>query len=136
MHIRAHRNVFTDTSTISSVTVNDDFVCYFLEDTDRKLEDGGTKVYGRTAIPRGFYEIKMDYSPKYKRNMPHVLDVPGFEGIRIHPGNKADDTEGCLIPGSSYRKDWVSESKVAYENLLSMMLNAWTAGEKVTLEIS
>ena len=138
MHIHAHRNVFTDESTISMVTVNDDFVCNLLEDTDRRLEDGNQKVYGRTAIPRGFYEIKMDYSPKYKRNMPHVLDVPQYEGIRIHPGNKADDTEGCLIPGyyDDTRKDWVSNSKVAYEKLLSMMLNAWTAGEKVTLEIS
>ena len=136
MHIHAHRNVFTDESTISTVTVNDDFVCYFLEDKDRRLEDGGEKFYGRTAIPRGFYEIKMTPSKKYKRNMPHVLDVPGFDGIRIHSGNKADDTEGCLIPGMSYRENWVSESKVAYEKLLSMMLNAWTAGEKVTIEIS
>ena len=78
----------------------------------------------------------MDYSPKYKRNMPHVLDVPQYEGIRIHPGNKADDTEGCLIPGTEYKTDWVGQSKVAYEKLLSMMLNAWTAGEKVTIEIS
>ena len=136
MHIHAHRNVFTENSTISNVTVNGDFICFFLEDKDRKLEDGGTKVYGRTAIPRGFYEIKMDYSPKYKKNMPHVLDVPQFEGIRIHPGNQADDTEGCLIPGLDYKTDWVSESKIAYEKLLSMMLNAWTAGEKVTLEIT
>ena len=136
MHIKSHRNVFTQNSTISNVTVNDDFVCYFLEDEDKKLEDGGEKVFGRTAIPRGFYEIKMDYSPKYKKNMPHVLDVPQFEGIRIHPGNKPDDTEGCLIPGLSYKDDWVRDSKDAYEKLLSMMLNAWEAGEKVTLEIT
>ena len=136
MHIKAHRCSFTEESTISNVTVNDLFVCFFLEDKDRKLEDGGTKIYGRTAIPRGFYEVKMDYSPKYKKNMPHVLDVPQYEGIRIHPGNKADDTEGCLIPGLAYKKDWVSESRVAYEKLLSMMLNAWTAGEKVTLEMT
>ncbi len=136
MHIKAHRNVFTENTTISNVTVNGDFLCFFLEDKDRKLEDGGTKVFGKTAIPRGFYEIVMDYSPKYKKNMPHILDVPQFEGIRIHPGNKEDDTEGCLIPGMDYKTDWVSESKVAYEKLLSLMLSAWTAGEKVTIEIS
>jgi len=136
MHIKAHRNVFTENTTISNVTVNGDFLCFILEDKDRKLEDGGTKVYGKTAIPRGFYEIVMDYSPKYKKNMPHILDVPQFEGIRIHPGNKEDDTEGCLIPGMDYKTDWVSESKVAYEKLLSLMLSAWTAGEKVTIEIS
>lgn len=136
MHIKSHRNVFTEFSTISNVTVNDHFICYFLEDEDRKLEDGGEKIFGRSAIPRGFYEIKMDYSPKYKKNMPHVLDVPQFEGIRIHPGNKPDDTEGCLIPGLSYKDDWVRDSQKAYEKLLSMMLNAWEAGEKVTLEIT
>lgn len=136
MHIKAHRNVFTEKTTISNVTVNGDFLCFFLEDKDRHLEDGGIKVHGETAIPRGFYEIVMDYSPKYKKNMPHILDVPQFEGIRIHPGNKADDTEGCLIPGMDYETDWVSESRVAYEKLLSLMLNAWTAGEKVTIEIS
>jgi len=136
MHIKAHRNVFTENTTISNVTVNGDFLCFILEDKDRKLEEGGTKVYGKTAIPRGFYEIVMDYSPKYKKNMPHILDVPQFEGIRIHPGNKEDDTEGCLIPGMDYKTDLVSESKVAYEKLLSLMLSAWTAGEKVTIEIS
>lgn len=136
MHIKAHRNYFTDNTTISNVTVDDHFVCFFLEDKDRKLEDGGTKVYGKTAIPRGFYDIKMDYSPKYKKNMPHILDVPQYEGVRIHPGNEEKDTEGCLLPGMSYKKDWVSESNKAYELLLSMMINAWQAGENVTLEIS
>jgi hypothetical protein len=136
MHIKAHRNVFTDHTTISDVTVNDDFVCFFLEDKDRKLEDGGEKVYGKTAIPRGFYNIVMDFSPKYQKNMPHILDVPGFEGVRIHPGNKEADTEGCLLPGMIQKDDFVEKSVIAYEKILSMMISAWEAGEKVTLEIT
>lgn len=77
------------------------------------------KVPGRTAIPAGTYEVRDTYSPRFKRNMLEVVGVPGFLGIRIHSGNTADDTEGCLIPGLR-----ATPTGVAYSALAVKQLNA------------
>ena len=82
--------MFSEKSTIGKLVVDDTFFCYTLEDKDRYLEtnpDG--KVYGETAIPRGKYQVVIDYSQRFKRELPRLLHVPGFEGVRIHPGNYA-----------------------------------------------
>lgn len=77
--------------------------CYTLEDTVRDINKNGifdgeeTKIYGETAIPFGFYHGQVTYSPKFKRDMPLIKDVPEFTGIRIHGGNDEDDTYGCLL---------------------------------------
>jgi hypothetical protein len=84
-----------------------------------------------TAIPAGTYKVKITYSPRFKKKVPEVLDVPGFEGIRIHPGNKAEDTEGCILVGQSKSKDWVGQSKMAYESLYRKI----DGQREVTLEI-
>ena len=75
------------------------------------------KVPGKTAIPAGRYEIRDTYSPRFKRNMLEVVGVTGFQGIRIHSGNTADDTEGCLIPGLRATPTGVAYSKQAVERL-------------------
>ena len=79
--------------------IEDQFICNIIEDKFRGNDLSKNKVKGQTCIPEGNYEIKMTYSPKYKREMPQLMNVPFFEGIRIHSGNSAKDSEGCLIPG-------------------------------------
>lgn len=93
-----------------------------VEDPVRVLTNCGKttcdgKVPGATAIPAGTYEIRDTYSPRFKRMMLELIDVPGFQGIRIHSGNTSDDTEGCLIPGLVQTPTGVSYSRPAVEQL-------------------
>jgi hypothetical protein len=136
MNLTLIRDTLTETSTIGSLFIENEFECFVLEDEDRKLEAGGTKVYGKTAIPRGRYEITFDWSPKYGRDMPHLLNVPGFEGIRIHTGNRAEDSEGCLLPGTEKVENYVRNSKVAFDALLKKMTAAWSKDEEVWITIT
>lgn len=93
-----------------------------VEDPVRVLTDCGKttcngKIPGATAIPAGTYEIRDTYSPRFGRMMLEVVGVPGFQGIRIHSGNTADDTEGCLIPGLKQTATGVAYSRPAVEQL-------------------
>lgn len=120
--------------------INDGFQCYTIEDADRRLETAGcsAKVYGKTAIPRGKYNVTISMSKRFKRFLIEVLDVPCFEGIRIHSGNSSKDSEGCIIVGATNTKDdddWVGNSKVAYEALHKKVKSALSVGESVILEI-
>ena len=106
------RKYFTDRSTIGRLCVDGKFECWILEDPVRK-----EKIPKVTAIPEGTYEVVVTYSPKFKCEMPLLKDVPNFKGIRIHPGNDAENTEGCLLPGQSRGKNFVGLSRAAYQNL-------------------
>lgn len=104
MKITVKREFFTDTETIGSLFINDKFFCYTLEDKDRKLnqlqlesEIKAEKKFGLTAIPSGTYRVILTLSNRFKRVMPEVLKVKGFEGIRIHGGNTHENTEGCIL---------------------------------------
>jgi Family of unknown function (DUF5675) len=105
---------------------------YVLEDVER---EGELKVPGKTAIPRGTYKIVIDYSNRFKRRLPRLLDVPGFTGIRIHPGNVSGDTDGCLLPGMERYENSVGHSVVAFSNLFGQMLMAEARAEPITIEI-
>lgn len=74
------------------------FVCYTLEDVVRP---DGVKVYGKTAIQAGTYKIIVNMSNRFKKMLPLLLDVPMFSGIRIHGGNTADDSLGCILVGTT-----------------------------------
>jgi len=78
------------------------FRWYTLEDVDRKLEEGGVKVDGKTAIPRGRYKLTLGWSPKRRGLVPHLLNVPQFIAIQIHVANEPDDVEGCVGVGKGY----------------------------------
>lgn len=91
---------------------------------DGKIEGDETKVYGKTAIPFGDYKLVIDYSARFKMSMPHILNVPGFTGVRIHPGNTPEDTEGCLLPGFNTKKGMVTQSIVCYTKLIELMNNS------------
>ena len=131
MKIEVIRDTFTKTSTIGSLFIDGVFECYTLEDPQRIK-----KIYGETAIPVGEYEVVLNSSTKYKRIMPQILDVPGFGGIRIHSGNKADDTEGCILVGQKKSEDWISDSGKAYRVLFSKIELAFEAKEQITITIT
>ena len=104
----------TPTSTTGRLYLGNNFFCYTLEDTVREYPN---KVAGKTAIWEGVYSMVIDYSTRFKRMMPHVLDVPLFEGIRIHSGNTAEDTEGCILVGLQRANDRILQSRIAFDAL-------------------
>ena len=132
-----------DGYTISRLYVNGElFGCNTLEDTDRGLskdmqieEIKKNKVYGQTAIPRGSYECVYTYSNRFKKMLPLLLNVKGFEGIRIHSGNSIKDTEGCILVGLNLKKGMVLNSREWTNKLVSKMKEAWDKNEKVTIVI-
>jgi hypothetical protein len=110
MKLTLKRIKFSPKSTVGELYIDDKMFCYTLEDVVRD----GPKVSGKTAIPYGKYKVIIDYSNRFKKDMPHLLNVPGFEGIRIHSGNTSEHTEGCLLLGKGIiNDDFISESKAA-----------------------
>ena len=129
--------------TIGRLYINGHLFSDVLEDTDRGLQKDMTleeikklKIKGRTAIPTGTYTIIITYSPKYKKQMPLLLSVPGFEGIRIHSGNTHKDTEGCLLVGENKEVGKVLNSRYTYNRLFTKLKEAFDRGETITIEIS
>lgn len=109
MKLHLIRKEFTPQSTIGELWIDGGFFCFVLEDKDRGLVQWenivsikAKKLFGITAIPYGKYRVKLSVSPRFKRTLPEILDVKGFTGVRIHRGNTAEDSHGCLIVG--YRK--------------------------------
>lgn len=128
MELTLQRFQRTDNSTISKLFIENDFECYCIEDTDRgltqdmtPLEISALKIHGKTAIPYGRYQIGITFSNRFKKPLPLIMNVTGFEGIRIHPGNTAADTEGCLLPGITYDTDRVNSSREAFYELFEKL---------------
>ncbi len=119
------------TCTIGKLLIDGVFECYTLEDVVRPI---GEKVFGETAIPYGEYDVIITYSPHFQRDLPLLLSVPNFEGVRIHPGNTAADTEGCLLVGLERTGTTVTQSRLAFDALFPKIRNAIDTGEKVTIE--
>lgn len=132
MELKLVREIFTDNSTIGKLYNGDVFLCYTLEDMTR---EEGIKIPGRTSIPYGCYEVAITFSPKYNRKMPILLDVPNFEGIRIHSGNDDGDTEGCILVGLSKGKDMIFESQLAYVKVKELIGAKIAYDEKVFITI-
>ena len=132
MKVLVERDVFNRNWTQGKLYVDGAFVCYTLEDVDRFLETGTElKVKGSTAIPRGEYTLVIDKSVRFGKDMPHILDVPYFTGIRIHSGNTAADTEGCLLVGMERSETGIiTNSRMAFATLMKLLTNT-----KETIEI-
>ena len=129
-------------ATISALTEDGLTVCFICEDVVREefVEGKWTwkpyfKIQGKTAIPSGRYKIVMDFSNRFQQIMPHLLDVPDFEGIRMHPGNSPKDTEGCLLPGTEIGDGCVKNSRKAYEDLFTKFTDAHNAEEEIYITI-
>lgn len=98
MQIDLERYNFQQNRTFGKLYLNGEFLCDTLEDRYRNLEIE-EKVSGTTAIPFGKYRVKLTYSPHFKRILPQLMNVPYFEGVRIHSGNTEKDTSGCILVG-------------------------------------
>lgn len=116
------------TYTIGKLYIDGCYYCDVLEDTDRGLDNDmeeseilKKKVKGQTAIPTGTYPVKITYSPKYKKNMPLIENVKGYQGIRIHSGNTHKDTEGCVLVGKNKEVGKVLESRKTYNALYKIL---------------
>lgn len=116
------------TYCIGKLYIDGVYFCDTIEDTDRGLKDEmdekeilQKKVKGETAIPTGIYKVFITWSPKYKKPMPIIEGVKGYSGIRIHSGNTAKDTEGCLIVGKNKEVGKVLESRKMYNALFKRL---------------
>lgn len=111
------REVFSPSYTSGSLYLDGVFQCFTLEDAVRE----GAKVAGATAIPAGRYRLEITYSPRFKQDMPILWDVPGFTGVRIHTGNTAKDTEGCILVGEGRGEGCLTGSRRAYNAILGRL---------------
>ena len=133
MRITCRRFEYGNSYTASRLYVDGVYECFVLED---KVREKGVKVDGQTAIPAGIYRLTIDYSPRFNKQLIHILNVPGFEGVRIHSGNTVDDTEGCLLVGKSWSENkTLYSSREAYLNLALKIAFALERQEKVLIEI-
>lgn len=124
MKLELKRRWLTEASTVGELYVDGERECFVLEDRYRPPPEA--KVYGATAIPCGRYEVRITHSPRFGRDLPLLIGVPGFEGVRIHPGNSAADTEGCLLPGRIRHGESVKESRLAFVELFAKLQGAAT----------
>lgn len=128
MELILKRQIKTKDFTLGELFINGQHFCYTVEDMVRMP---GEKVFGKTAIPTGEYKVIVNMSNRFKKDMPILLNVPGFEGIRIHSGNTAADTEGCIIVGASRTINGVASSRIAFENLMEKI----SGQENLTIKI-
>ena len=140
MKLILKRIAIRQTYTIGKLYIDDVYFCDTIEDTVRdinkngKFDNGEKKVHSKTAIPYGTYEIKWTYSPRFKKYTPQLMNVPSFEGIRIHAGNTSSDTEGCLILGENKQVGKVLNSRATINKFYPIIKEACSKG-KVTIEI-
>ncbi len=133
MKITLNRFIRGPEATIGSLSVDGTWLCWTLEDQVRD----GEKVFGQTAIPDGTYHVIVNLSPRLKKRMPRLLNVPGFDGILIHKGNDAGDTSGCILIGAKVDSPTrISDCSKVFDELFQKIDYAYGSGEGVTIEIS
>lgn len=139
MKLTLNRSPSDQACTIGQLLVDDVETCFTLEDVVREVPGqpvASWKVFGETAIPRGTYAVIIDHSQHFGRDLPHILNVPGFEGVRIHPGNTAEDTSGCILVGVDRLTDSIGRSRMAFDALFPKIQQALARGELVSIEIA
>lgn len=134
MELKLNRIFLGSSATIGELYVDGEHIADTLED---RVRPEGEKVYGKTAIPEGTYEMVLSYSPRFKKILPEILNVPNFTGIRIHCGNSSADSSGCILVGTwdGEKEDWVSDSKIAFNKLMSLLEEATNNKEKITITV-
>ena len=141
MELLLERKYLKEKYTIGNLYINGVFFSNTLEDTVRDLNKDGIfncgelKISGHTAIPYGEYEIKITYSPKFKRELPLLLDVPHFDGIRIHRGNTEKDSSGCVLLGENKQKGKVINSTKYELELTKLLKETQNKNEKIIIKI-
>lgn len=148
MEITVERKWKRDEYTIGTLSINGKrfgdgkHYCCTLEDTDRGLDSKMQlskilflKKPHVTAIPTGRYAVTATYSPHFNRTLPLLNNVPGYSGVRIHPGNTAADTDGCILVGENTAKGRVNNSKYWFALVMQQIFLALNKGEKVFITI-
>ena len=134
MKLRVERLWKKPTYTVGRLYVDGKLYCNTLEDVVRDF-DKEAKVPGKTAIPAGTYKVIFNWSPKFGRNLPRLLNVPHFDGILIHPGNTADDSAGCILVGKNTEVGRLTESRYTSDKLNVLIEDAQRHGEEIIIEI-
>jgi hypothetical protein len=129
MELKLVRDTFTDVSTIGKLYVDGKFECFTLEDPVQT----GPKIPGNTCIPYGKFRVILTVSPRFKRVMPRLVDVPEFDGVLIHYGNTASDTAGCILVGTLEEKDLILRSRIAFSALFDKLE---ASKEPISIEIT
>lgn len=125
-------------ATIGELKADGDFICWTLEDAIRERDGVPVSLWklpGVTAIPAGSYQVSVTLSPRFGVPLPLVLDVPGFSGVRMHAGNRPEDTEGCILVGLDRGPGWIGRSREALGIVLKRMHGAIAVHEPITLTI-
>ena len=146
MKLELNRIILSEDYTMGRLFIDGMYFCDTLEDKDRGLHQNdpledikATKVYGQTAIPKGTYNVTYDWSNHFQQFMPHIDDVPGFEGILIHGGNKVEDTFGCVLVGEydeNHEGHLKFGSKEYSERLRGMIQLYLKTNKNITITIS
>jgi hypothetical protein len=126
MKLKLIREPSSSTTTLGKLYLDGVFFCYTLEDVVRPDPNPDTpqneaKVWGNTAIPAGKYKVVITMSPRFKRRLPLLIGVPGFDGIRIHPGNTHRDTDGCILVGEQIVGESILQSRIAFNRLFEIL---------------
>ncbi|MDR3113005.1 MAG: DUF5675 family protein [Endomicrobium sp.] len=133
MRIRIERKAYKETYTIGKLYVDDVYVCDTLED---KVRPDGVKLAGETAIPAGKYLSGLTFSMRFQKYLPEIFNVPHFTGVRIHAGNTAADTEGCILVGKNSQVGKVLESQKTMERIMAYYKAAQEQDEPVEISIT
>jgi len=131
MELLLKRSPSVDGATIGQLFVDGLFECFTLEDQIRD----GVKIAHETAIPPGRYRVVITPSVRFGRMLPLLLNVPGFDGIRIHPGNTDADTSGCILAGQGRGMDSIMGSRLAMEHLQPQIARALAHSDEVWIAI-
>lgn len=134
MEILVQRKAKKPGYTIGKMFIDGLYFCDTLEDEVRNLEVED-KIPGKTAIPEGRYKVIVNVSPKFKRELPRLVDVPGFSGILIHRGNTSEDTSGCILVGENKQKGRVINSTKYELKLTSLIKNEIEKGGEVWITV-
>jgi hypothetical protein len=133
MKIEVKRHWFSTKSTIALWVMDGVTFGFTLEDVARAQ---GVKIPGETAIQAGEYKMIVDQSTRFNRLMPHILDVPQFDGVRVHCGNTDQDTEGCLLLGMEKHEDTVLQSQTCFDKIFPLIKAAFDRSEEITVVIT
>ena len=137
MKLKLIRTWYADTYTIGKLYIDGVYFCDTLEDKNRDVDKNGifnngeTKVYGKTCIPFGTYKVILSMSNKFKKILPLLLNVPQFDGIRIHSGNTDEDSSGCILVGINDIEGRISKSTITFNSLMTKLSKA----DNITIEI-
>lgn len=138
-NMEVHRKWYRKTCTIGELWLpnnngNQSFFCYTLEDVCRE-----SKIWGKTAIPDGRYQLELTYSPKFTKRygtkMPHLMNVPNYSRILIHRGNNHTHTHGCILIGMGIGKESISQSKVAFSKFMPILKKAFKTHDEVWIDV-